>query len=257
MQKEIFKKIGGFNSPVFGELSIIAQGTSAEPWFLAKDVTRILQINKKQERFYARIPKKYIRKELVEVPISNQFGLTGGTQIVEANVLSEAGLYFAIFTSTKTIAEGFREWIIEEVTPSLRQHGMYIDPELADELVNCGGAQKFLEKYRRAQSFYEGYCDIDEEGAVLIRDYVKLLNQSGIKTSQSEFHRYLINNGYVCKSKGSRYFATKRYSDQGFFKTTLVNKLDSKGVVRRFPTGLRITQKGQSYFYNLLKDCSL
>lgn len=253
---EVFKKIRGFNSELFGELSVVALGTSNEPWFLARDVARILGITQRQDRFYARIPREYVRKELVEFPVFNQYGPTGSTQLVESVVFNEFGLYYAICTSNKSSTVEFRKWVFEEVLPSLRQHGIYIDPELANELVNCGGAQKFLEKYRRAQSFYEGYCDIDEEGAVLIRDYVKLLNQSGIKMSQGEFHRYLINNGYVCKSKGSRYFATKRYSDQGFFKTTLVNKLDSKGVVRRFPTGLRITQKGQSYFYNLLKDCN-
>lgn len=251
---EVFKKIAHFESEMFGELSIVSYGSNDEPWFLGSDVRRILGITEKEYRFYSRIPDELKRREKVELPVINQYGVNLGVRYVESVILSEAGLYVAIFSSRKPDARAFQIWVGKEVIPALRRYGMYVDPNLARELSECGGAQQFMEKYYEATNFYNGYCEIDSEGAVLIRDYVKLLNQSGFKIGQAKFFKFLTDGGYVCKSNSSRYFATKKYSDKGFFKTTLVSKLDKNGIAYKVPTGLRITQKGQAYFYKKLLE---
>lgn len=87
-----------------------------EPWFVAKDVAEILG--------YRSAPD--MTRSLDEDEI-------GTTQIVRSTsggnpnmtIISESGLYHAIFQSRKEEAKAFRRWVTGEVLPAIRRTGGY------------------------------------------------------------------------------------------------------------------------------------
>ncbi|WP_299376532.1 Bro-N domain-containing protein [uncultured Kiloniella sp.] len=91
--------------------SIIIEG---EPWFIAKDVCQILDINNSRQALTR------LDDDEKGVTINDTLG---GRQ--EMSIINESGLYSLIFTSTKPEAKYFRKWVTSEVLPSLRRKGTY------------------------------------------------------------------------------------------------------------------------------------
>ena len=114
---KVFRKIGGFTFTTFKEISVYMNGETDEPWFLGSDIARALGMKNKFERFYARIPNYLKRRGLVEIPV----GPTKKTQIVEANLMSEYGLCYSIFSSSKPLAKNFVKWVFIVVLPAIKK----------------------------------------------------------------------------------------------------------------------------------------
>lgn len=93
---------------------------NGDPWFVAMDVAAILD--------YSETEKMTRRLDDDEKSISQIGGLgpkTGGKGIV---LISESGLYEAIFGSNKPEAKAFKKWVKTEVLPSIRKTGVYAKP---------------------------------------------------------------------------------------------------------------------------------
>lgn len=88
-----------------------------EPWFVAKDVCRILEISKYRDAV-ARLEADEKGPVVVDTP--------GGQQSMSAVNLS--GLFALIFTSRKPEAKRFRKWVTSEVLPALYDRGSYTMP---------------------------------------------------------------------------------------------------------------------------------
>jgi len=73
-----------------------------EPWFVAVDVCRVLDISNPRDAV-ARLDDD----EKADVGITD----ASGTQRRETNIISESGLYSLIFTSRKPEARRFRKWV--------------------------------------------------------------------------------------------------------------------------------------------------
>lgn len=98
-----------------------------EPWFVAADVCRVLDIKNSRDAV--------ADLDDDEKGVVNTDTL-GGKQ--EMRVINESGLYNLIFRSRKPEAKKFRKWVTAEVLPSIRKTGMYVAPEVdvksADEV---------------------------------------------------------------------------------------------------------------------------
>lgn len=87
---------------------------NGEPWFVASDVAAILG--------YA--TAKDMTRNLDDDEKGGQNVPTlGGEQ--EMTVISESGLYHAIFVSRREEAQAFRRWVTSEVLPAIRRTGSY------------------------------------------------------------------------------------------------------------------------------------
>ena len=86
-----------------------------EPWFVAKDVCRVLGIEWKGSATMG--PLDDDEKDMVTL------STFGGDQ--ELLVVSESGLYALVFRSRKPQAREFSRWVRKEVLPSLRRTGRY------------------------------------------------------------------------------------------------------------------------------------
>ena len=88
-----------------------------EPWFVAADVCRILDIKNSRDAV--------ADLDDDEKGVANTDTL-GGRQ--EMRIINESGLYNLIFRSRKPEAKKFRKWVTAEVLPSIRKTGMYVEP---------------------------------------------------------------------------------------------------------------------------------
>ncbi len=85
-----------------------------EPWFVATDVCRVLEIGN-ASRAVSRLDD-----DEKGVTTSNTLG---GRQ--ELAIVSEAGLFSLILTSRKAEAKQFKRWVVHEVLPAIRRTGGY------------------------------------------------------------------------------------------------------------------------------------
>lgn len=93
-----------------------------EVWFVAKDVCEVLEIKRVDSAL----------RRLNEKQKDTQFVSTlGGRQSL--SVVNESGLYKLIFRSNKDEAEKFQDWVTDEVLPTIRKTGGYVNS--ADRMV--------------------------------------------------------------------------------------------------------------------------
>lgn len=85
-----------------------------EPWFVASDLAKALGY---------RDAHNMARNLHDDEKGTHYVSTPGGQQ--DLNVISESGMYAAIFKSRRAEAERFRRWVTSEVLPSIRKTGRY------------------------------------------------------------------------------------------------------------------------------------
>ncbi len=216
-----------FEDPRFGQQrSIMIDG---EPWFVAADVCRALQIGNPTMAL--------TRLDEDEKALSNIEGLSRGND--KGNIVSEAGLYSLILRSRKPEAKAFKRWITHEVIPSIRKYGAYVTdkvldqmdehPELIpeyiqrlrDENANARAAREALEKAQAENAllapkatYYDSFVGIDS--LTNIRYTAKELC-----IPQKKFIGYLLEKGYLFRDhhRKDRLFARAGERNNPLFQT--------------------------------------
>ena len=96
-----------------------------EPWFVAKDVCDILGIRTDTVRQTAG------NKRVMSINhyIIGDNGRGHGKDIL---IVNEAGLYKLVLDGRKKEAVKFQDWVVEEVLPSIRKHGVYMTDRTLD-----------------------------------------------------------------------------------------------------------------------------
>ena len=97
-----------------------------EPWFVAKDVCEILGTRTDNVRQIVG------NKRVMSInPYNIGVGNHGGRDILLVN---EAGLYKLVLAGRKKEAVKFQDWVVEEVLPSIRKHGVYMTDRTLDTI---------------------------------------------------------------------------------------------------------------------------
>ena len=104
-----------FENEIFGQIRYIRPDPDFDPWFVAADVCKVLDIQNSRD-----VVAKQLDDD--EKGVATIYTL-GGAQ--KMNVVSEPGLYRLIFMSRKPEAEKFKRWVFHEVLPSIRKTGSY------------------------------------------------------------------------------------------------------------------------------------
>ena len=102
-----------YENSQFGSIRVIDQG--GEPWFVAADVCRALEIQNHRDVF-SRLDDDEKGVALIDT--------LGGQQ--KMSTVNEPGLYSLVLGSRKPEAKAFKRWITHEVVPAIRKHGAYI-----------------------------------------------------------------------------------------------------------------------------------
>ena len=133
------------------------------PYFKAIDVTTALGYVDAAQAIRKNVQKKYVKSwsELCEnacsgvsVDLSSRHGslpssLSSRQGSTQAYYVNESGLYELFWHSRKPQALRFREWVVEEVLPSIRKTGKYIRGEQVSLMNEADLHYKVIEFIRR------------------------------------------------------------------------------------------------------------
>lgn len=98
------------------------------PWFVAADVCRVLELGNPTEALRSLDADE-------KITLSNPEGNPRAGIAHTFTLISESGLYALIFKSRKPVAKEFRKWVTSEMLPTLRKTGSFALPGAAAESV--------------------------------------------------------------------------------------------------------------------------
>lgn len=116
--------------------SVRAVSINGEPWFVAADVCRVLDVTNTTQAMQA-----------LDEDERSMFNI--GRQ-GQANIVNDSGLYTLILRCRDAVKKGskphaFRKWVTSEVLPAIRKHGRYEDSKgvmvpMVDDILGKPGA---------------------------------------------------------------------------------------------------------------------
>lgn len=245
-----------FENATFGQIR--AMEKDGEPWFVAADVCRALDVSDTWNAMQ-RLDGDEKGTDSISTP--------GGTQ--EMSIVNEPGLYALVLGSRKPEAKAFKRWITHEVIPSIRRHGAYMTPETLeaaimnpDYLLKVVTALKDETDKRKALEAANaalttenaimapkaGYFDqlVDRNLLTGIRETAKEL---GVK--EKVFVRFLLDHKYLYRDKKGKLMPYAQYVDDLFvLKESYNEKTQWTG------TQLLVTPKGRETFRLLVPEAA-
>lgn len=236
----------------FGNIRTFVEEGKQEPWFVAADVCRALEVKNARDAV-ARLDDD--EKNTVVLTDGNRGNLN-------VTVVSEPGLYALVLSSRKPEAKEFKRWITHDVIPSIRKSGGYIagQEDMSDADLMAKAlivAQRQIEQRDKQITEMQPkalFADAvsASKSSILIGELAKMLRQNGVDIEQNCLFEYLRENGYLCKSGAMYNCPTQRAMDMGLFeiKETAIQHADGHVTINRTP---KVTGKGQVYFINKFK----
>lgn len=224
-----------------------------EPYFVGKDVANILGYSNPNKALRDHIDAEDKRGERIVTPSGNQVTI----------VINESGLYSLILSSKMPNAKRFKHWVTSEVLPTIRKHGAYMTDQKAFDVVhNKNGLADLLQQ--AADQLKQKDIQIEEmkpkamladaitasETSILVGEMAKILKKNGVNTGQNRFFKWLRENGYLIKRKGTDYnMPTQKSMNLKLFEIKERTIVDGNST--RIVKTPKITGIGQQYFTNL------
>lgn len=173
-----------FQKEEFGRVRAVEK--DGEPWFVAKDVCECLELtNTSQTLSYLDDDEKGITSN--DTP--------GGKQ--EMSIVSEPGLYSLILRSRKPEAKAFKRWIVHEVLPAIRKHGIYATENVVDQILdNPEFGIQLLTKLKE-----EREARIHAENRVAILSHVRKTYTSTEIAKELGFRSAVAFNRFLCEQR--------------------------------------------------------
>lgn len=235
-----------------------------EPWFVGKDVAEILGYAEPRRAVIQHVDKDDRKSlgrkdwgDLCPNLWANPYDFTNKA------VVNESGVYALIFGSKMPNAKRFKHWVTSEVLPAIRKHGAYMTDEKAFNVVhNKNGLADLLQQ--AADQLKQKDIQIEEmkpkamladaitasETSILVGEMAKILKKNGVNTGQNRFFKWLRENGYLIKRKGTDYnMPTQKSMNLKLFE--IKEKTIVDGNSTRIVKTPKITGNGQQYFTNL------
>lgn len=240
-----------YENSQFGQIRVIDQ--DGEPWFIAADVCRALEIQNNRDAL-SRLDDDEKGVALIDTP--------GGQQ--KMSTVNEPGLYSLVLSSRKPEAKAFKRWITHEVVPAIRKHGAYMTPATVEAVLSDPDTMirllQEIKAERQKREALEAKAEADKPkvlfadavavsgSTVLVGELAKILKQNGVEIGQNRLFGWLRRNGYLIRRQGTDYNMPTQYSmELGLFeiKETAVTHSDGHVTVSKTP---KVTGRGQQYF---------
>lgn len=194
-------------------------------------------------------------------------------QTVSKKYIDEGNVYRLIIKSKLPTARRFEKWLLEDVLPSIRKHGAYMDedtlsktledPDFIIEIATKLKKEKEerLLAQKRADNL-EAIITVDKpytnfgksiaasSDAITVGQFAKVLNNNNINIGRNRLFSLLRENGYLIKNGKEKNMPKQVYIKQGLFKVaeSIVHTIEGDIL----STTTLITGKGQMYFLDLL-----
>ena len=256
-------KIKVFENAEFGSVRTVT--INGEPWFVASDVCRALDIDPTSTRRLDDDEKNTLR--LTQ-------GIPGNPNVT---VVNEPGLYTLVLGSRKPEAKAFKRWITHEVIPDIRQYGMYGTSDFLDKaLGNPDNWIRMLTEYSAVKKENETlkletveqkaviksqnnqitlmkpkatYYDLvlQTKNAVNITTIAKDYGLSAV-TLNKKLHDYGVQY-----KQGGTWLLYQQHADKGYTKTK-TGVYTNKAGEEYASVHTQWTQKGRMFIYEILKE---
>lgn len=226
-----------------------------EPYFVGKDVANILGYSNTRKALQDHVD---LEDKKDGVTIRDSIGRNQ-----KSTVINESGLYSLILSSKMPNAKRFKRWVTSEVLPAIRKHGAYMTDQKAFDVVhNKNGLADLLQQ--AADQLKQKDIQIEEmkpkamladaitasETSILVGEMAKILKKNGVNTGQNRFFKWLRENGYLIKRKGTDYnMPTQKSMNLKLFEIKERTIVDGNST--RIVKTPKITGNGQQYFTNL------
>lgn len=231
-----------FNNEEFG--SIRTTMINGEPWFVAADVCKALEIKNSRDAMTR------LDDDEKDVALTDTLG---GAQT--STVVNESGLYALVLGSRKPEAKAFKRWITHDVIPSIRKHGAYITPQKLYECLQDPRAMANIltaladeqDKNRKLTAIIEDQKSKVEfadyiaasENAIEMGDFSKLAQKNGITLGRNNLFKKLRELG-ILMSDNVPY---QQYMNAGWFE--VVEQPYQRNGTVYIGTKTLVTGKGQ------------
>jgi len=238
-----------FENKNLGKIRAILR--DGEPWFVAADVCKALEIANPTDAI-----KRLDEDERARFNLGHPYG--------DTNIVNEPGLYSLVLGSRKPEAKTFKRWIVHDVIPVIRKHGMYATPETiermftdTDFIIALG---KKLKEEQQKRMELEGKLEADKpytdfarsietsNGSVHIGSFAKVVCNSGINIGRNRLLEWLREMRYLMRDNDPY----QRYIDQGIFQVKEYTVWTSGGALPKFTTF--VTGKGQLTLLKALRE---
>ena len=212
-----------FNNDEFGEIRTFQ--LNDEPWFIASDVCKALEIVNTTSALERLDDDEKSRFNL---------GLSGG----ESNCVNEYGLYSLILGSRKREAKEFKRWITHEVIPQIRKTGGYNLPQTLPEALRAYALEIEAKEKLAAENklLIERNAELEPKGI-----FFDAVTQSNQTTSMADVVKILdmgvgrnklfsiLRDRKILQPDNKPY---QKYIDAGYFKLVeeKYNKGDGTGI---------------------------
>lgn len=173
-------------------------------------------------------------------------------------VIPESDVYRLIIKSNLPSAEKFEAWVMEEVLPQIRKHGMYATDELLnnpDLLIEV--ATKLKEERTKRLIAEQRANELQPKADY----YDRILNNKGLVTvstiaknygmSAVSFNKLLHELGIQFNQSGT-WLLYSKFQDKGYTHIEPFDYEDKNGN-RQVKTRMKWTQKGHIFLYETLK----
>lgn len=243
-------KLEIFKSEEFGEIRSIT--IKNEPYFVGKDIAEILGYERADNAI----------RNHVDFDLTHSISASGQNR--NMTIINESGLYSLIMSSKLPIARKFKRWITNEVLPSIRKNGGYIQgqEELSDdELISKAllVANRKIEEKNKILIEKEAeikqlkpkakYCDLilQSPSTITVTSIAKDYGMSGIAFNQ------LLHELGIQYKQSQQWFLFAKYQKQGYTHGKTTQFYRNNGTVD-YKINTEWTQKGRLFLYNKLKE---
>lgn len=227
-----------------------------EPWFVGKDVAKVLGYSNPQKALRDHVDEEDSRGERIVTP----------SGIQTTKVINESGLYSLILSSKLPTAKKFKRWVTSVVLPSIRKHGMFATEKTIDQMLEDPDsmirvltemkeerAKRRLAEEKAAKLEPKAkFCDVVLQNPALVNVTV-IAKDYGM--SAQAMNKLLENLG-VQYNQNKVWFLYAKYQSNGWTQST-TSMVKGKDGVERAVVHTKWTQKGRLGLYELLKDHGL
>lgn len=240
-------KMMTFENAAFGKIRTLT--IDGEPWFVAADVCRALEIGN---------PSMAVERLDDDEKGISTIDTLGGKQ--RMTIINEPGLYSLVLSSRKPEAKAFRRWITHEVIPTIRKYGGYMTKSLLEQVLENPNliyefARRMLAEQQKNErlrqelthakpkaDYYDAF--IHPESCTNIRATAKEL-----KVPEKMFTAFLIRKRYLYRAPSGILMPYAKAADDGlFFVKDYIAVNGHQGVYTL------VTPKGKALFLSMLGE---
>ncbi len=186
-------------------------------------------------------------------------------EVAKDGYIPENVFYRLAMKAKNDVAEKFQAKVADEIIPTIRKHGMYATPEMAERMLNDPDVMirvlQELKTEREQRKTLEQKVEQDKpkvlfsdavstaHNSILIGDLAKLIRQNGVEVGQRRLFEMLRQDGYLISRGASRNMPSQRSMEMGLMEIKESTVASPDGHIRVTKT-TKITGKGQVYFIN-------